>query len=135
VGRCERGAFVAVVAIALVAGCATVVVDAKLHTQAGVTTSCRVSRKRPATNKLQLEVSVTPPCTTGDIATQVLQAGAAISPRGKSSTVVYAHSKGEVTSEPFSIPPSGTWLTVDIVLTCDRAGVTKSGADDCLFTE
>lgn len=118
-------------ALTLAAGCAGLLVDARLHTQSGVTVSCRVSSSDAGPNLVHLDVRITPSCTSGDITTEVLQAGRALSPPGKSSKVIYADASDDVTTAPFQLPTLGTWLTVEITAICDRAGATKTGRDTC----
>ncbi len=115
----------------LAAGCAGLLVDAKLHTQSGITVACRVSPSPRGVNLVQLDGRVTSTCTSGDVPTEVLREGTALGAPGKWPKVIYEGQGNDVTTDPFPLPPAGSMLTVVVTAICDHAGVRKTGSDTC----
>ncbi|HEY7373979.1 MAG TPA: hypothetical protein VIF57_17595 [Polyangia bacterium] len=129
--RQRRHARVAIVALTVGANCAGPLVDARLHTQSGVTVACRPTPSPAGVNLISLAVKVTPRCTTSDITTEVLQAGHPLTKPSKSTEVIYANASRDVSTNPFPVQPAGTWLDVQVTVVCDHAGATKNGKDAC----
>jgi hypothetical protein len=128
--RCLIGTALAAL-VATISGCAAQMVDARLHTQSGVTVSCRIPKKHPGPNLIQLDVLVTPRCTTAEISAEVFEGDRTISPARRFPKVIFENESKDVEAGPFELPARGTWLTVEITAFCDHAGKTKTGRDTC----
>jgi hypothetical protein len=96
---------------------------------------CRRASKPAGQGRAVLLVRIESSCTAEKVDVAVLQGGTLLAPAKNYKDALFGDKPDDLETPSFARPALGSWLTVSVNITCDRAHRHATATNDCRFEE